>query len=127
MDKMILTQRNGCICNLKEGLKVPKKDCFYVSLIHQMGEKLIKIGITNDLARRFYEHLHNPTYGNTDMTILLAIPCASEYAAKRLEDKVRDYLIKLGYYHLPKDRFYIPDNVHEIAIKHVRKTYVIEL
>ena len=49
MDKMILTQRNGCICDLKEGLKVPKKDCFYVSLIHQMGEKLIKIGIITDV------------------------------------------------------------------------------
>jgi len=122
----LLTKRKGLKCELREGIKIPKDYCFYILQLGDPAERYYKIGMTDNLTRRMYEHLGNKSYDNREITVLFAKPCASKYAAERIEDNVREYLKELGFEYKRNDRFIIPEEVDKIIVK-VKKEWVVNL
>lgn len=123
---MIIADRNGFICEIEDGTKIPTGNCFYMLQLGDKEEHYYKIGTTKSIERRMYEHLGSERCGNRDILILFVKSCASIQAAERLENQVRQQLIDLDYYHLPNDRFEIPEGVQEIEIT-IKKKYIVHL
>lgn len=122
----ILVTRKNSICEIVEGLKVPKRYCFYILQLGEEKERYFKIGMTDCLDRRMYEHLGNKAYEGRDIVVLFVKSSASKYSAERIEDNVREELKKIGFTYVRNDRFYIPKNITEIIVK-VRKEYKVAI
>lgn len=123
---IVLKRKSKCVFSEK---KLPTKsergEYNYLILIHSDNPKtkIIKIGTTNDMTRRMYEHLG---YYNKDITILWISPHYSKYTTLRVEDKTKDDLKSCGYQWIRNDRFEVPKELAEITIK-VRKEYHIRI
>lgn len=123
---IVLKRKNNCVFSEK---KLPTKskrgEYNYLILIHSSNPKtkIIKIGTTNDMTRRMYEHLG---YYNKDITILWISPHYSKYTTLRIEDKTKSNLKSCGYRWIRNDRFEVPKELTEITIK-VRKEYHIRI
>lgn len=105
--------------------KSKKGEYNYLILIHSDDSKIkiIKIGTTNNIARRMYEHLG---YYRKDITILWISPHYSKYTTLRVEDNTKNNLKSCGYKWIRNDRFEVPQELTEIVIK-VRKEYHIRI
>ena len=66
----------------------------YLLVIHyKNGKKTIKIGTTNNMARRMYEHLG--AY-RANITVCWISPYFSKYTTLRVEDNFKDKMINRG-------------------------------
>lgn len=112
-----------------EYAKLPKvakteKGYNYVLRLHKDGEVIIKIGTTNNMERRLYEHLG--AY-KTDITVLWISPEYSKYTTLMVEDRnKKKYRERKSWKYIRNDRFLIPKNVKEIIVT-VRKEYCIKI
>lgn len=111
-----------------------EKEFLYIGYyIDTEGEVVLKIGTTNDLKRRRYEH--NTNYRKSPnctmprentFEYLWKLPL-SKYNTVRYEDKNRQRWKDAGIgKFVEKDRFVIPRNLTEVTIQ-IRKTYTIPL
>lgn len=108
--------------------KLPKKsergEYVYVITIHYPDRNVFKIGTTNDIRRRIYEHLGSY---KEDITICWISPHYSKYTTLRVEDRNKDRYkqnIDLGY--IRNDRFSYPIAINEVIVK-VKKEYRVPL
>lgn len=124
---MIVLKRNSN--NVFYDKELPQKsnkgEYNYLILIHSNNDKtkIIKIGTTNDINRRMYEHLG---YYKKDITVLWISPHYSKYTTLRIEDKTKNELKSRGYKWIRNDRFEVPNELNEIVIK-VKKEYHIRI
>lgn len=96
----------------------------YLLIIHyKNGKKTIKIGTTNNMARRMYEHLG--AY-RANITVCWISPYFSKYTTLRVEDNFKDKMIKEGYRWIMNDRFEVPVDMKTVKVK-VRKEYEINI
>lgn len=105
-----------CLCPLP---KTTKKGKGYVYCL--LMNDILKIGTTNNVKRRIYEHLANY---QQDFKLLWVSPQISEFTALRVERDNKETFKKKWEY-IPKDRFVLPKNTKKINIK-IRKTYSFE-
>lgn len=96
----------------------------YLLVIHyKNGKKTIKIGTTNNMTRRMYEHLG--AY-RADITVCWISPYFSKYTTLRVEDNFKDKMINEGYHWIMNDRFEVPREMETVTVK-VRKEYIINI
>lgn len=123
---IVLKRKNNlCFSDKKLPTKSERGEYNYLILIHSNNTKtkIIKIGTTNDIARRMYEHLG---YYQKDITILWISPHYSKYTTLRVEDITKNNLKSCGYKWIRNDRFEVPKELSEIVIK-VKKEYRIRI
>jgi predicted GIY-YIG superfamily endonuclease len=128
MQQRLLGKENKTV-NVFSNSKLPKKsdkgEYVYVINIHYPDKSVFKIGTTNNVERRLYEHLGSY---KEDITVCWISPHYSKYTTHRVEDKNKDRYkknIDLGY--IRNDRFSYPvEVVNEIIVK-VKKEYKIPL
>lgn len=108
--------------------KLPKKsergEYVYLITIHYPDKNVFKIGTTNNVERRIYEHLGNY---KEDITVCWVSPRYSKYTTHRVEDRNKDTYkknVSLGY--IRNDRFSYPIELDEVMVK-VKKEYKIPL
>ena len=121
---IVLKRKNNCVFSDKKlPTKSEKGEYNYLILIHSDNQKikLIKIGTTNDIARRMYEHLG---YYNKDITILWISPHYSKYTTLRVEDNTKNNLKSSGYKWIRNDRFEVPKELNEIVIKVIKEYHI---
>lgn len=111
-----------------------EKELLYVGTYTDIdGNKILKIGTTNDLNRRRYEHNHNYRRAKThtmakdqNFEYIWTRPL-SKYNTLRYEDKNRKMWQEMGIGEFVRnDRFVIAEGLTEVEIK-IRKTYKIAL
>ena len=96
----------------------------YLLTIYDPDKLIIKIGTTNNMEKRMYEHLG---YYETDIIVCWISPHYSKYTTLRVEDKNKEVFKNHdGWIWIKNDRFIIPDDTQEIIIK-VRKEYHIPI
>lgn len=117
----------------KEQNTIEKEYLYVGHYIDKKGRYILKIGTTNDLARRKAEHTRNyrkvtdysmPADGNFEYDWHVKL---SKYNTLRFEDKTRQAWkdMELGKY-IRNDRFYCARKPDQITIT-IRKTYTIPL
>ncbi len=97
------------------------------------GNRILKIGTTDDLKRRRYEHNHNYRRAKThtmpkdqSFEYIWTHPL-SKYNTLRYEDRNRERWQEMGIGEFVRnDRFIIGEELAEVEIK-IRKTYKIAL
>ena len=97
------------------------------------GNRILKIGTTDDLKRRRYEHNHNYRRAKThtmpkdqSFEYIWTHPL-SKYNTLRYEDRNRERWQEMGIGEFVRnDRFIIGEELTEVEIK-IRKTYKIAL
>lgn len=103
--------------------KENQKNKYYIYFVRigESGNRLFKIGTTNNMDRRMKEHKR---YYKQDVTVLGVIPVTSEYTTLRVEKQTKELWREIhpDWEYLRNDRFIIPKDVKEIEIK-VRKIY----
>ena len=97
------------------------------------GNRILKIGTTNDLKRRKTEHNYNyrraknHTLPKEDSFEYLWTHKLSKYNTLRYEDKNREMWQEMGIGEFVRnDRFVITEEIAEVEIK-IRKTYKVAL
>lgn len=111
-----------------------EKELLYVGTYKDTdGNKILKIGTTNDLNRRRYEHNHNYRRAKThtmpkeeSFRYIWTLPL-SKYNTLRYEDRNRKMWQEMGIGEFIKnDRFVIAETLCEVDVK-IRKTYKVAL
>lgn len=111
-----------------------EKELLYVGTYTDTdGNRILKIGTTNDLNRRKYEHNHNYRRAKThtmpkdqSFEYIWTHPL-SKYNTLRYEDRNRKAWQEMGIGEFVRnDRFVIAEELTEVEIK-IRKTYKIAL
>ena len=111
-----------------------EKEFIYVGTYNDIeGNRILKIGTTNDLDRRRYEHNHNyrraknHTLPKGESFRYIWTHPLSKYNTLRYEDRNREMWQEMGIGEFVRnDRFVIAESVAEVEIK-IRKTYKIAL
>ena len=111
-----------------------EKELLYVGTYTDTdGNKILKIGTTNDLKRRQYEHNRNYkrakqyTMPKEDSFQYIWTLPLSKYNTLRYEDRNRKAWQEMGIGEFVRnDRFVIAETLAEVEIK-IRKTYKIAL
>ena len=111
-----------------------EKELLYVGTYTDTdGNKILKIGTTNDLKRRRYEHNHNYRRAKQytmpkeeSFEYIWTLPL-SKYNTLRYEDKNRKMWqeMEIGKF-VKNDRFVIAETLAEVEVK-IRKTYKVAL
>ena len=111
-----------------------EKELLYVGTYTDTdGNRILKIGTTNDLKRRQYEHNHNYRRAKThtmpkdqSFEYIWTHPL-SKYNTLRYEDKNRQAWQEMGIGEFVRnDRFVITEELAEVEVK-IRKVYKIAL
>ena len=112
----------------------PSKEWLYVGhYIDINGNYILKVGTTNDLKRRQYEHTRNykkspnftmPPNGSFEYDFWLPL---SKYNTLRYEDRNRALWIEqnIGEF-VRNDRFFCPIKPNFVEIR-IKKTYIVQL
>lgn len=96
----------------------------YMLRLHKNGETIIKIGTTNNMKRRLYEHLGQY---KTNISVLWISPEYSKYTTLKVEDDNKKvYKKRKNWRYIRNDRFAIPKSVTEVIVT-VRKEYRIKI
>lgn len=111
-----------------------EKEFLYVGYYHDTdGKKVLKIGTTDDLIRRGYEHNNKyrkakkHTMPRDEKFHYIWTHKLSRYNTRRYEDKNKEIWQGLGIgEYVRNDRFIIDENLAEVEIK-IRKVYKIAL
>jgi hypothetical protein len=114
--------------------KVMEKEFLYVGhYVDTEGKYILKIGTTNDLARRAQEHTRNYRRAKTHTMPPTAkfeydwVRPLSKYNTTRYEDSNRKAWQDLGLWQfIRNDRFYCPQKPDTVKIT-IKKTYEITL
>lgn len=111
------------INNTKGAMKLKAKDHIYFIRIGAPEDNLYKIGTTNDIARRMYQH---ERYYKKPVEVIWVSPAYSKYTTLRVEDRTINAWKELdGFNYIRNDRFIIDPSIHQITIK-VKKEWMIE-
>ena len=111
-----------------------EKELLYVGTYTDTdGNRILKIGTTNDLKRRQYEHNHNYRRAKThtmpkdqSFEYIWTHPL-SKYNTLRYEDRNKKMWQEMGIGEFVRnDRFVISEGLTEVEIK-IRKTYKVAL
>lgn len=101
-----------------------KSERVYLIVLHHKGKTVIKIGTTNDIRRRLYEHMG---YYKVDITVCWVSPKFSKYTTLRVEDMNKAIYKTIPFWEwIKKDRFIIPDDTPSVIVK-VKKDYHIPI
>ena len=113
---------------------MPKKEFLYVGIyIDTDGNRILKIGTTDDLKRRRYEHNHKYRHAKShtmpkdqNFEYIWTLPL-SKYNTLRYEDKNKEKWKSenIGKY-VRNDRFIISEELTEVEIQ-IKKVYKIAL
>ena len=118
----------------KKEVKILEKEFLYVGHYTDTdGNRILKIGTTNDLNRRRYEHNTNYRRAKThtmpkeeSFEYIWTHPL-SKYNTLRYEDRNRQAWQEMGIGEFVRnDRFVLAEEVAEVEIK-IRKIYTIQL
>lgn len=95
------------------------------------GNRVIKIGTTNNMLRRMKEHekyyANKETKEKEDIFVLWFKEVKSKYTTLRVEDENKeDWKGNLNYIYIRNDRFIVPSWVDKINVK-IRKNYSVNL
>lgn len=122
-------------CN-KKYKRMPTKQAQYNYVIQigdadKDGNRVIKIGTTNDMLRRMKEHeqyyADKDTKTKANIYILWYKEVKSKYTTLRVEDENKEIWKKnLNYKYIRNDRFIVPKWVDKINVK-IRKNYEVDL
>lgn len=124
-----LIQRKGYKATSNIYKKLPRvakedKGYNYILRLHKNGETIIKIGTTNNMKRRLYEHLGQY---KANISVLWISPEYSKYTTLKVEDDNKKmYKKRKNWRYIRNDRFAIPENTTEIVVT-VRKEYRIKI
>lgn len=100
------------------------KDHVYFIRIGARSSNLYKIGTTNNMERRMYEHERKY---KQPIEVLWVSPAYSKYTTLRVEDSTKEQWRALdGFQHIPNDRFVIDPSIKQVKIK-VRKEWTIDI
>lgn len=95
------------------------------------GDRVIKIGTTNNMLRRMKEHekyyADKDTKTKANIYVLWYKEVKSKYTTLRVEDENKEeWKGNLNYKYIRNDRFVVPEWVDKINVK-IRKNYEVNL
>ena len=118
--------RSGLVCTSTTELPAKKGNFLYLIQIGlpKNGQRLIKIGTTNNIKRRMSEELRQY---KENIKILWISPCYKKFTTLRVEQKTKDIWRSVDDWEwVPNDRFLIPDKVEELRVV-VRNEFVVKV